>query len=108
MAAGYVANGIGHGKHGETECQTNTQKPDTENRKCRSEHGASAASEDQPERAETLGERPFLQRHRTSLGRISDPLRLMAAPGERRKKGLSSGQRTAVRRASLAGRKCVP
>ncbi len=67
MAAGYVADGIRHGKYAEAECQSNPQEPDTENWKSRSQHGASAASEDQPERAETLGERPFLQRHRTSI-----------------------------------------
>ena len=49
MAAGYVADGKGHGQNGQTEGQGHSQKADADIGKGRRQNRASAAAEDQPE-----------------------------------------------------------
>jgi hypothetical protein len=69
MAAGDVTEGIGltegigHGQHGEAERQRDAEKADADLRKGRREHGASAAAEDQPERAQELGPQALMDFH---------------------------------------------
>ena len=61
VAAGDVADGVGHGQHGEAEGERDADEADAEVRgpprqEARREHGAAAAAEDEPERADELGD----------------------------------------------------
>ena len=56
MAAGDVADGIGHGQYRKAEGQRDTEQADTDIRKGRREHGAAAAAEDEPEGADEFGD----------------------------------------------------
>jgi hypothetical protein len=55
VAAGDVADRIGHGQHGEPESQGDTDEADPDVRERGGEDGATATAEDQPESAEKLG-----------------------------------------------------
>jgi len=65
MTAGNVADGIGHGQDGEPKSQGHAQEADTEAGKGCCEHGASAAAEDKPKRADELGRTTSGKRNRS-------------------------------------------
>ena len=64
VAARDVANGEGHGEHGETECEGDPHEADAEVDRCGAfcgeefgrEHSAAASAQDQPAGAEELGD----------------------------------------------------
>jgi hypothetical protein len=58
-----VPDGERHGQDRKAKSQRYTQEANTDYWKCCGQHGAAAASQDQPERAEELGEQPFRQWH---------------------------------------------
>lgn len=55
MAAGDVADGIGHGDDGKTESECDAEQADADLRKSSGEHGAAASCEGEPEGADCLG-----------------------------------------------------
>ena len=63
VAAGDVADGIGHGQHRQAEGQRHAREPDAQFRKAGGEHRAAAATEHQPERAEELGAETMVHFH---------------------------------------------
>jgi hypothetical protein len=65
VAAGNSADGKGQGQDGQSECESNADKSDTELRKTRSQHGAAAASKYQPKGSEEF--RSEFPRHRSLL-----------------------------------------
>lgn len=54
VAAGNVADGVGHGHHGEAESKGHSEKTDPHVREGRREHGAAAPAEHKPKRTEKL------------------------------------------------------
>src|SRR5262249_41307551 len=55
MASGNMADGVGHGQHRQAESQGYAEQPDSHLRERCRDHGASTATEGQPERAYRLG-----------------------------------------------------
>ena len=71
MAAGDVADGECHGKHGEAEGECDPGESDAEPRVRGREDSCAAASKDQPESSEQFCDHAFVQRHgRTCLSRF--------------------------------------
>ncbi len=62
VAARDVADGVGHRQHGQAEGQGHAEEADPDLGESRGEHGAAAAAEHQPERADCLGH-VFLRVH---------------------------------------------
>src|SRR3954451_20929022 len=55
MAAGNVADRIGHAQHGQAECQGYPDEANADVREFRREHGTAAAAQDEPEGADEFG-----------------------------------------------------
>ena len=62
MAARDVADGIGHGQHGQAEGERDAEQADADLGKARGDDGAAAAGEGEPEGADRFG-RTFTQIH---------------------------------------------
>src|ERR1035441_9560463 len=65
VAAGNSADGKGHGQDGQSECESDADKANTELRKSRSEHGTAAASKYKPKGSEEF--RSEFPRHQSLL-----------------------------------------